>query len=209
MLFFPRKRNIRLICEELLAIAGLAILLPFVLSAKMIVVPPMPVSPHVDTEVCTNITFNSRRSDVKEFELSFTIEGSSSNSIQVALGRDSDKDGTLSFAETGAVYGWRNGRYFAEDVVSGKRFEDPMAVDAAGTGRVFSVKMRTSRNREAKEFDARVGSESVLINLSQTCPVWLYRPEWNMMRITRRGIGEPAEWFLCDIGYSSFYITIR
>ena len=171
--------------------------------------PPMPVSPYADTEVSTNVAFNSVRSDVKEFELKFSFEGCASNSIQVALGRDSDKDGTLSFAETGAVYGWRNGRYFAEDVVSGRRFEDPMAVDAAGTGRVFSVKMRTSRNREAKEFDARAGSESVLTNLSQTCPVWLYRPEWNMMRITRRGIGEPAEWFTCDIGYASFYITIR
>jgi hypothetical protein len=186
---------------SILALVGLRVL--------AVSLPPMPVSPYADTEVSTNVAFNSVRSDVKEFELKFSFEGCTSNSIQVALGRDSDKDGALSFAETGAVYGWRNGRYFAEDVVSGKRFEDPMAVDAAGTGRVFSVKMRTSRNREAKEFDARAGSESVLTNLSQTCPVWLYRPEWNMMRITRRGIGEPAEWFTCDIGYSSFYITIR
>ena len=186
---------------SILALVGLRVL--------AVSLPPMPVSPYADTEVSTNVAFNSVRSDVEEFELKFSFEGCASNSIQVALGRDSDKDGTLSFAETGAVYGWRNGRYFAEDVVSGKRFEDPMAVDAAGTGRVFSAKMRTSRNREAKEFDARAGSESVLTNLSQLCPVWLYRPKWNMMRITRRGIGEPAEWFTCNIGYASFYITIR
>ena len=186
---------------SILALVGLRVL--------AVSLPPMPVSPYADTEVSTNVAFNSVRSDVKEFELKFSFDGSASNSIQVALGRDSDKDGTLSFAEIGAVYGWRNGRYFAEDVASGRRFEEFAVEDSEETGRVFSVKMRTSRNREAKEFDARAGSESVLTNLSQSCPVWLYRPEWNMMRITRRGIGEPAEWFTCDIGYSSFYITIR
>ena len=170
-------------------------------------VPPMPVSPYADTEVSTNVAFNAARSDVKEFELKFAFEGCASNSIQVALGRDSDKDGTLSFSETGAVYGWRNGQFFAEDVISGRRFEEAVVEDVAG--RVFSVKIRTSRNYEAKEFTARVGTDSVLTNLSQTCPIWLYRPEWNMMRITRRGIGEPAEWFTCDIGYASFYIMIR
>ena len=87
--------------------------------AAAVTVPPMPVSPYADTEVSTNVAFNSVRSDVKEFELKFSFDGCASNSIQVALGRDSDKDGTLSFAETGAVYGWRNGRYFAEDIVSG------------------------------------------------------------------------------------------
>ena len=186
---------------SILALVGLQVL--------AVSVPPMPVSPYADTEVSTNIAFNAVRSDVKEFELKFAFEGCASNSIQVALGRDVDKDGELSFVETGAVYGWRNGRFFAEDVVSGRRFEESVVEDVAGTGRVFSVKMRTSRNYEAKEFTARVGSDSVLTNLSQTCPVWLYRPEWNMMRITRRGIGEPAEWFACDIGYASFYITIR
>ena len=177
--------------------------------SAMVSVPPMPVSPYVDTEVSTNVAFNSVRSDVKEFELKFSFEGSTANSIQIALGRDSDRDGTLSFAETDAVYGWRNGRYFAENVVSGRRFEEAVIEGTTETGRVYSVKIRTSRNHEAEEFTARVGSEYVLTNLSHSCPVWLYRPEWNMMRITRRGIGEPAEWFTCDIGYSSFYITIR
>ena len=186
---------------SILALVGLQVL--------AVSVPPMPVSPFADTEVSTNVAFNSLRSDVKEFELKFAFEGCPSNSIQVALGRDVDKDGELSFVETGAVYGWRNGRFFAEDVISGRRFEESVVEDVAGTGRVFSVKMRTSRNYEAKEFTARVGSDSVLTNLSQTCPVWLYRPEWNMMRITRRGVGTPSEWFNCKILYSVFYITIR
>ena len=98
-----------------------ALLLSLTVSAKEITLPPMPVSPYTDTEVATNIVFNRHRSDVKEFELKFTLDCSPSNCIQVALGTDADGDGDLSFAETGAVYGWRNGRYFIEDVVAGKR----------------------------------------------------------------------------------------
>ena len=36
--------------------------------ATAVPVPPMPVSPYADTEVSTNVAFNSVRSDVKEFE---------------------------------------------------------------------------------------------------------------------------------------------
>ena len=38
---------------------------------------------------------------------------------------------------------------------------------------------------------------------------WLYRPDWNLMRVTRRGAGAPVEWLSCDIKYSHFYIIVR
>ena len=62
------------------------------------------------TEASTNIAFNALRGDVREVRMHFTFEGVSSNCIQVAFGRDADGDGVLSFDETDAVYGWRNGR---------------------------------------------------------------------------------------------------
>ena len=43
--------------------------------AAAVTVPPMPVSPYADTEVSTNVAFNSVRSDVKEFELKFSFDG--------------------------------------------------------------------------------------------------------------------------------------
>jgi hypothetical protein len=78
-----------------LAFFALAILLPLVAPGKQISVSPLPISSYADTEVSTNIVFNKYRSDVKEFELKFTLDCSPSNCIQVALGTDVDGDGNL------------------------------------------------------------------------------------------------------------------
>lgn len=188
---------------------ALAVLLPLVTPAKQISVSPLPVSPYADTEVATNIVFNRHRSDVKEFELKFTLDCSPSNCIQVALGTDADGDGNLSFAETQAVYGWRNGRYFIEDVVAGKRYEHSISADERKGTQLFSVNMQTARDYLPKTFLANIDGVSVFTNLSTTVPLWLYQPKWNLMRITRRGISTPSEWFSCKIDYSYFYITIR
>lgn len=187
----------------------LAVLLPLATPAKQISVSPLPVSPYADTEVTTNIIFNKYRSDVKEFDLKFTLDCSPSNCIQVAFGTDANKDGALSFAETGVVYGWRNGRYIIEDVVAGKRYKHSISADKRMGTQVFSVNMRTTRDFFPKTFSANIDSVSAFTNLATTVPVWLYQPKWNLMRITRRGVSTPAEWFSCKIGYSSFYITIR
>lgn len=188
---------------------ALAVLLPLVAPGKQISVSPLPISPYTDTEVSTNIVFSWHRSDVKEFELKFTLDCSPSNCIQVALGTDVDGDGDLSFAETGAVYGWRNGRYFIEDAVAGKRYEHSIGADERTGTQVFSVNMRTTRDYLPKTFLANIDGASVFTNLTTTVPSWLYQPKWNLMRITRRGISTPSEWFNCRIDYSYFYITIR
>lgn len=185
-------------------------LFSLIVFAKEITLPPLSVSPYADTEVSTNIAFNGSRSDVKAFDFKFTLEGSSSNSIKVAFGRDADGDGNLSFAETGAVYGWRNGCYFAESVVAGERYEENVASgDDNAASQIFSVSLKTTRDYAPKDFSAAVGSQSVFENLSEGTPSWLYRPEWNLRRITRRGTSAPAEWFNCKIGYAFFFMIIR
>ena len=160
----------------------------------------------VSTEVSTNVSFNAARSDVREVRMHFTFEGVSSNCIQVAFGRDADGDGVLSFAETDAVYGWRNGRYFAEDVKAGARTEEA----EAATGRSLSVRMRLTKDSLPADFAATNGAGvAVLENLASSVPEWLYRPEWNLIRVTRRGSGVPAEWFLCDVRYNELFLIMR
>ena len=158
------------------------------------------------TEVSTNIAFNVVQSDVREVRMHFTFEGVPSNCVQVAFGRDADGDGVLSFVETDAVYGWRNGRYFAEDVKAGVRTEEA----EAATGRALSVRIRMTKESLPTHFAATNGAGSaVLGELASSVPTWVYRPEWNMMRVTRRGPGVPAEWFLCDVKYGEFILIMR
>ena len=168
----------------------LASLLPFAAFAKTFHISPLPESPYADTEVTTNIAFNTNRGDVKEFELEFTLDCTLSNCVQVALGIDVNRDGELSFAETGAVLGWRNGRYFIEDVENGKRYEYPVESESRIGIEVFTVNLRTKRG-------------------GVDASAWLYNPNWNLMKITRRGRDMPSEWIRCKLDYSGFYITIR
>ena len=182
------------------------VVLPCVAWGLHVAVPPMVMPEFADTEVTTNIPVNVFRSDVRGLDVSVELCATPSNNVQVAFGRDADGDGVLSFAETDAVYGWRNGRYFAEDVKAGARTEEA----EAATGRSLSVRMRMTKESLPANFAATSGAGvAVLENLASSVPEWLCRPEWNLMRVTRRGPGVPAEWFACDVRYDETYIIIR
>ena len=194
--------------QRCILVAAVIAFLPLAAFAKPIVVPSLPVSPYADTEVSTNVVFNTTRFDVKKFELNFQLECSSSNCIQVAFGRDADSDGMLSFTETDVVYGWRNGRYFVEDVKGACRYEEnisPLVMEAHN----FSISIQTTKEYQPKAFSAMAGSTSVFMSLIETVPVWLYRPKWNLMRITRRGDVLPSQWVSCDVKYAQLYIIVR
>ena len=182
-----------------------AVVLPCVAWGLHVTVSPM-VAEFADTEVSTNIVFNRARSDVRELAMSFVFEGVPSCCIQVAFGRDADGDGVLSFDETDAVYGWRNGRHFAEDVRACVRTEEP----EPATGSPLTMRLRLTKSARPELFAATNGTGgAVLDGLALSVPTWLYRPEWNLIRMTRRGADVPAEWFVCDVRYNEFFFIVR
>ena len=202
------KENIKIISsfnKRLILVFLFAFILSSVASAKEFVVPPMSASSYADTEVTTNIVINTQRFDVKEFALNIFFEAVSSNNIQVAFGCDEDENGILSFSETDAVYGYRNGRCVIEDVKNAVRFEEVVTDGRAN----FSIRMRMRKDYTPKEFSASVGTSQIFTDFSSDIPSWLYQPKWNLMRITRRGAGAPVEWLSCDIKCSHFYIIVR
>jgi hypothetical protein len=180
-------------------------LLSFSAFAKTFNISPLPVSPYVDTEVTTNIVFNAQRIDAEKLELNLSFDNSSSNSIQVAFGRDENKNGSLEFSETDTVYGWLNGCYVIEDVRDAIRYEQDSMYESGN----FCIKMRMTMDYVPKEFSASDGALQLFHDFATSVPKWLYRPKWNLMRVTRRGISVPSEWFSCKIDYSAFSITIR
>ena len=189
--------------------AILVILAPCVALAVRVEVPPQPVSPFADTEVTTNISFGAANGHVRYLELAFALDGCASNCVQVAFGHDADGDGVLGFAETDTLYGWRNGRYFAESVRDGVRIEEP-AADPTAAFCAFAIDMRLTKDLAPLAFSATNGlGVAILTNLSASAHGWLYRPEWDTMRVTRRGPGIPAEWFACDIASHFMYMNFR
>ena len=176
--------------------------------ARTIVVPPQPVSPYADTEVSTNIQFSASSEHAREIEMRFALDGCMSNCVQVAFGKDADGDGVLGADEAETLYGWRNGRYFAESVADGLRVEEPDPGSAAS--RVLTVNLLLKKGEGLSGFAATNGVGVVVFtNLSATAQGWLYKPDWNMMRVTRRGPGVPAEWFTCDLSSYYLYILMR
>ena len=190
-------------------IALLAVAAPCVALAVRLEVPPPPVSPFADTEETTNISFVAANGHVRFLELAFALDGCASNCVQVAFGHDANGDGVLGFAETDTLYGWRNGRYFAESVRDGIRIEES-AADPAAASCAFAIDMRLSKDLAPFSFSATNSlGVAVFTNLSVSAQNWLYRPEWDTMRVTRRGPGIPTEWFACDIASHFMYMSFR
>ena len=174
--------------------------------ARTIVVPPGAVPEHADTEVSTNMPFVVDGERTREIKIRFALDGCASNCIQVAFGRDADGDGVLGADESETLYGWRNGRYFAEDVKAGVRTEEA----EAAMGSSLSVRMRMTKESLPAHFAATNGAGvAVLGDIASSVPTWVYRPEWNLMRVTRRGPGIPAEWFSCDIASHFMHMRFR
>ena len=178
-----------------------------VLSAKEIAVGQL-VSDHLDTESSTNVAFNVRRNDVKVFDVRIELASSVLNCVQVAFGRDADADGDLSPDEADLVLGWRAGRYFVEDVSAEERTFEPDAA-TEGTTRFLNLRVATDAAFVPKEaaFTNSVGS--CFADIARACPPWLFRQEWNLVKVTRRGPVASDE--LCRIrnDYRSFWISFR
>lgn len=193
--------------RTLCAVSAIAAIGMQVHASKFVVSPP-PVSPYADTEVSTNLPFRASDEDTHGIELRFLLDGCVSNNVQVAFGRDRNCDGVLGVDETDTLYGWRNGRYFAESMTEGVRIEE---ADSSGAPPcAFVMSLRLSKGRGLRHFSAtnELGS-AILTDISASAQCWLYQPDWNMMRVTRRGPGIPAEWFACDILSQFFYMTFR
>ena len=196
-------------CRGVVAVLALAAFAAGSAFAARIEVPPAAPPEFADTEVSTNIPFNASDTRFREMGMRFSLAGGAvSNCIQVAFGRDADGDGVLGVNETETLFGWRNGRYFAESVPRGVRVEEdagPGGADACS----FSVGLRLARGRGLARFSATNGlGEAVLPDLSASDRGWLYDPAWNLLRVTRRGPGVPAEWFAVETFSHLFSVTI-
>ena len=186
---------------------AILLLLPFAAVGARVAVAPMEVSPYLDTEVSTNVAINTWRSDARQVGIRLQLEGTPTNNLEVAFGRDANRNGVLDMCEVDAVYGWRGGRYFVENVRGWERFESE---SASGQCDVCSFRIGNDRDVTPRGFSAVCDGAAAFAELaSAPPPAWLYRREWDCMRVTRRGVGTPSGWIRCDIEYEFFRISIR
>ena len=169
--------------------------------------PSLPEAGRLDAEVSTNVAFNAERSDARSFGVSMAFMGTVSNCVQVAFGHDDNGDGDLSAVETRFAIGWRGGVYFIEDVPGRLRLEE--VADAEHTARQLVLDISLNKNYAPKHVAVSNECGACFSALSASVPSWLYGKDWNLMKVTRRGVDAASERIDVECRYSFFRIVIR
>ena len=176
-------------------------------SAQAVVVPPQPVSPYADTEVSTNMPIN--RADISYSDLKFRFDGTPTNNLELAFGTDANTNGVLEAEEVGARFGWRAGRYFIENTLTGDMFDG----EALNSSQSFSVdlhlEVRYSSQQVRKVAVSGVNAAEFGALATTVPPAWIWRREWNLMRATRRGMEPPSDWIEYSASHRGFAIRLR
>ena len=179
-----------------------------VASARTILVQTQPVSSYLDTEVVTNIAMHGRRTDTWKVDLHIQLAGTPTNDLEVAFGRDVNTNGVLDVEEIETMYGWRGGRYFIENVPAWERVEVEAATNALRG--VCDIHLENNSSVVPRRFVATCGGAAAFGGLAITpTPAWLFRREWDMVRVVRRGTVVPPEWVRCDIEYQLLAIRLK
>ncbi len=187
-----------LLCASLALSAG----------ARTILLPAQSASSYPDTEVSTNIAINAGRDDPRRIGLRFRLEGMPSNDLEVVFGRDANTNGVLDAEEAGTVYGWRGGRYIVENVLAWERFETESVTNVPCGA--CDIHLKNGADLASESFTAVCDGTAAFQDFpTNPPPAWLYRPDWNMMRVTRRGTPPLSEWLDCRLSYRYFHLRVR
>ena len=127
----------------------------------------LPVCEYADTEVATNMPFRVSLDEMSRVEVSLSLSATLTNAVDVTIGTDANGDGELSLEEAAWAFGYSCGTWFSLDAETEKVVvEAAMRSDGARIERTFVLRK--------KDLD----------------------PEWNLVRVVRRGeasIGECVE----------------
>ena len=178
------------------------------LPAMAVSVPMLPESGFLDAEISTNVAFNATRSDARSFGVSMTFSGTESNCVQVAFGHDADGDGNLEAVETGFVLGWRGGAYFIEDAAGKNRITE-LAASGVHADRRFVLSAKLNAHSVPVQVSVSNECGACFAVLSENVPSWIFNRNWNLMKVTRRGVEATSESIEVECRYKFFRIVIR
>ena len=165
----------------------------------------MPETAHDDTEVVTNHSFTTIRSDSRMFSYTLELDATPSNNVEVAFGRDADCDGALSRFEATMRVGWDCGVWEIVDCATGDVFSEP-----GSPGPVpLSWMLNFSPAGVPKSLATSVSGTGVFAALAEHPPQFLFSKDWNMLRVTCRGIESPHPSLSGSFANHPFVIRLR
>ena len=167
----------------------------------------LPPVEKVDTEVVTNVPLSALSRRAGRFAFSLGCTATPTNNVEVAFGSDADEDGVLSPRETRLVVGWDSGFWFVRRGFAGERFEtwSPSSdgVKTLTWNLVLGLRARPLR------FLVREGAAPLDFELPSALPEWIFDTDWNLMRLTGRGLDIQGESFSVQFSPESFTVILR
>ena len=166
----------------------------------------LPRSPFADTEVTTNCLFSFASPFVVDFRLTMEFDSTPSNNVQIAFGRDSDADGVLSAGETDMILAWDCGEW----ILSGTNALPAVVLPSvdANAHKILRWDLRL-RGKRPKSLVLTENGQSLFQDPVPVPEPWFYDRNWNMFRLTARGIDDPAESFVVDLNEKGALILLR
>ena len=153
----------------------------------------LPSVEYADTEVTTNVVISSWQRGAAKFAFSLSCLATPSNNVEATFGEDVNTNGVLDPEETDLIVGWNRGSWFVQNGTDGERFS--MASSSMEDVKTLAWSYRLSAAPTPVRLSVMVDGAAVFPALSEESPEWLHRREWNLMRLTGRGLYDSDETF--------------
>ena len=187
-----------------IAAMGIAVSVALPAFALPPVHPVLPPVAYIDTETVTNVPFTAWQEHAGKFKFSLTCRTTATNNVQFAFGRDVDDNGILSLEESGLVVGWDCGKWFVQGGYDAERIETAVGTDE---GQTLAWTVRLSPvTATPMSVTATVDGTPVFGGVDAGM---FYRKNWNMFRLTGRGLADSAESPVVQILPDSLTILMR
>lgn len=161
---------------------------------------------YADTESTTNVPFTFGQLGARNFQFELSLAATPSNNVQLAFGRDADSDGILSLEETDMSFGWDCGGWRIANGETGEVLSSAVATTNCVKALCWDLLLRRGRPRRLAVSE---NGFAVFAECSGAPAPWFFSPEWDMLRLTVRGVDAPQESVGVGLKISGYKINLR
>ena len=165
-----------------------------------------PQCSYADTEATTNVPFAFHGKGVKAFRFELDFAGTPSNNVQLAFGRDIDSDGVLSADESDMTFAWDCGEWRIENGTNLACFAAAAATTNSAKRLEWDLRMKRMRMRH---LDVLENGVAVFQELADSPEPWFYSPDWNLLRMTVRGVDAAEGSARVHLDIAGYTINLR
>jgi hypothetical protein len=157
--------------------------------------PRLPPPAFADREVSGDAGIpTNARDNLRRFRLEISFEASASNNVQIAFGRDAEPlDGALAAEETAFIVGWDSDEWFLRPAGLKERFVHAPTDGQTPRRRTLRAAIRVNKQGTPTVVEFSDDAGAFAFDGLPPAPLWLAPENWNLLRVTVRGVAVAEE----------------